>query len=885
MLSVLLPAALAVAGASATGQTIWYVDDDAPIGGDGGSWQTGYRYLQDGLAAANPGDEIRVAQGVYRPDRDEGGNVNPGDREASFQLTSGLALYGGYAGITAPDPDERDISGYQTILSGDLAGDDGPNFRDYAENAYHVVTGSGTEVTAVLDGFTITSGNANGGDQHIDGGGMYNSGGSPTVVNCNFRGNAAENDGGGMGNWYGSSPSLTNCAFGGNSTQDDGGGMGNHENSNPTVTDCSFTGNSAKDDGGGMDNDGSSPSLTNCTFTGNSAQDDGGGMANHQSSSPTLTHCIFKDNSAGQDGGGMDNRSGSNPALTNCSFSGNSASDDGGGMHNIQSSPTLSNCTFSDNSAADNGGGMYDDDTGRATVTNCVLWGNSDSSGTGEAAQVYGAAAVVSHSCIQGCNDHCLDPGDHNIGDDPLHVIGPLGDYYLSQIAAGQEHDSPCVDAGGDTAVNLGLDLLSTRTDAVGDAEIVDMGYHYVMDCNGNDIPDQCDLCCGSPGGPCDVPGCGGSWDCNGNNVPDECDIANGTSRDCQPNGIPDECDGGCLEQVLRQLSIRPTEFTLDEIGATLQLTVTGTFSDGSKKDLTPGTSGTEYTSSDESVLVVDMDGLVTASGKGSATITATNDGFQAEAVGAVTVEGEEEPVLESIDVTPASLTITVAGGGQQLTVVGTLSDGETVDLTLATTGTIYRSSDNGVATVSVDGLVVEGGGNSNATITVTNSGFEALVAVTVNVDREQEPPGPSPGPDNPALDRIEFTVDEVEIDEGSELHLIVRGILCDGSEVADLEGSDQTTFESSDPAVATVTNEGLLTGVAQGKTVITVAFEGLTDELNVTVRPAEEGPAQPVPNDGKDMTQVGCGHLCGALGFAELLLIGLALCGLRRGR
>ena len=75
-------------------------------------------------------------------------------------------------------------------------------------------------------------------------------------------------------------------------------------------------------------------------------------------------------------------------------------------------------------------------------------------------------------------------------------------------------------------------------------------------DCNNNGIEDSCDVDCGEPGGPCDVPGCGGSEDCNSNGIPDECeadcnssgvpddcDIAAGTSEDCDSNGVPDECD------------------------------------------------------------------------------------------------------------------------------------------------------------------------------------------------------------------------------------------------------------------------------------------------------------------------------------------------------
>ena len=78
---------------SVNGQTVIHVDDDAPVGGDGMSWATAYAHLQDALADATPGDEIRVAEGIYTPDQDEAGIVTPGDRLATFQLKSGVALY------------------------------------------------------------------------------------------------------------------------------------------------------------------------------------------------------------------------------------------------------------------------------------------------------------------------------------------------------------------------------------------------------------------------------------------------------------------------------------------------------------------------------------------------------------------------------------------------------------------------------------------------------------------------------------------------------------------------------------------------------------------------------------------------------------------------
>ena len=65
------------------------------------------------------------------------------------------------------------------------------------------------------------------------------------------------------------------------------------------------------------------------------------------------------------------------------------------------------------------------------------------------------------------------------INADPLFWSGPLGDYYLSQVAAGQVSDTPCLDAGSDTAVNLGLDARTTRSDQITDTGTVDIGFHY----------------------------------------------------------------------------------------------------------------------------------------------------------------------------------------------------------------------------------------------------------------------------------------------------------------------------------------------------------------------------------------------------------------------
>jgi parallel beta-helix repeat protein len=325
--STLVVIVVLISSFTASGKVI-YVDADAPGPFHTGStWTYAYKHIQDALIEANfsvKPVEIHVAQGIYCPDETSTYPVGTGDRYATFQLINGVILKGGYAGNGQPDPDMRDFTIYETILSGDLNGDDGPNFTSNGENSYNVVTGSETDATAILDGFTITAGNANGYDVYCMGGGMFNIFSNPTVTNCTFSGNWATGSGGGMENVV-SNPTLTNCIFSDNSTSWAGGGIDNVDiDNNPTLANCTFSGNSAEV-GGGICNYDCSPILTNCTFSGNWATGSGGGMINWDHSNPTVTNCTFSGNSANWEGGGMTNRDNSNPALTNCILWGNTA--------------------------------------------------------------------------------------------------------------------------------------------------------------------------------------------------------------------------------------------------------------------------------------------------------------------------------------------------------------------------------------------------------------------------------------------------------------------------------------------------------------------------------------------------------------------------------
>jgi len=240
-----------------------YVDANAQGANNGQNWENAFNFLQDALADANTSAkpvEIFVAEGVYKPDRCAGQIL--GDRNATFQLIKGVTIKGGYAGFDEPDPNKWDFELYETILSGDLDGNDvdvnDPCDLLYEptrdENSYHVVTSSGTEPNAVLNGFTITGGKADGSYPDNCGGGLFNYTGKPTVTNCTFKYNTAK-EGGGIFNYLGSRPILVNCTFSSNYAMQIGGGMYNG-GSSPTLANCTFIGNSAGEDGGGMYNKG-----------------------------------------------------------------------------------------------------------------------------------------------------------------------------------------------------------------------------------------------------------------------------------------------------------------------------------------------------------------------------------------------------------------------------------------------------------------------------------------------------------------------------------------------------------------------------------------------------------------------------------------------------
>lgn len=277
-----------------TGKII-YVDNAATGSNDGSTWINAFKFLQDAIALASKDDQIWVARGIYKPN--QGKQPDRGERAATFTLKSGVAIYGGFPTGGGKWEDGNPLTN-ETILSGDFKGDDATvnspamllTDPTRSDNARHVVTASGTDETAVLDGFIIAGGNAGGSrfGTNDQGGGLYGKAGSPTITNCIFKLNSAEL-GGAVYFWSGN-PIFINCRFINNYAGSNGGAMHNAECS-PMLVNCVFTRNAANEKGGAIYNEANKANIINCTITKNYAYA-GGGIYNEKST-PTIINCIL----------------------------------------------------------------------------------------------------------------------------------------------------------------------------------------------------------------------------------------------------------------------------------------------------------------------------------------------------------------------------------------------------------------------------------------------------------------------------------------------------------------------------------------------------------------------------------------------------------------
>ena len=474
MATLKFPAILTIAALSTSSAdaAVRFVNAALQTGlGNGTSWANAYRGadgIAQALTASVSGDEIWVAAGTYKPTT---GTV----RTVTHTLKSGVAVYGGFAG-TESLRDQRSGDATLTVVTGDLLGNDN-GAANLTDNSYHLFVGSGAAATAILDGFTIRAGYANGlnaSDQDKGGGLLVVGSGTPTIRNCRFVGNR--------------------CTF--------GGGAVYMFTAGGTFTDCVFDGNVGGSFGGAFDMNNVVANFDRCVFTGNTAAR-AGACESYGNSQTRYTNCVFRGNSAtGTNGGG---------AI----------------WIGVTSAVTATNSTFASNSAT-TVAGCINNTSGTSIVTNCILWGNTGPGGATVANQITNSGGVTnaSYSIIQGGY-----AGTVNLNADPLFVGLATGDLHI-------QASSPAIDSGANNLVPAGIaldldrnnrfvDIPAVADTGNGTAPLVDRGAYERQrppcpaDLNGNGSVDAADIATllSNWGG-------SGAGDINGDGVVSALDIA-----------------------------------------------------------------------------------------------------------------------------------------------------------------------------------------------------------------------------------------------------------------------------------------------------------------------------------------------------------------------
>ena len=290
-----------LAGTSNAAASVIYVNAAASGANDGSSWQNAYTSLPLALVAAVSSDEIWVAAGTYKP-------TATTTRAVSFALKNGVGVYGGFAGNEASRA-ERNPAVNVTILSGDIGA-----AGTATDNSLHVVTADSTvTAAAVLDGFTITGG--------------YADGAAPDNLGAGLRGS----------------------------------------NASLMIAHCVFTGNTASDRGGAVRMEGGNASFQDCTFTGNSAGVGGGAVSAGSVTALTLTRCLIRSNANGDGAraGGIDVTD--NVSVVDCLVAQNSNH----GVVFFSGGNLLADTTITGHA----GYGVFPL-SGSSTIVNSILWGD-----------------------------------------------------------------------------------------------------------------------------------------------------------------------------------------------------------------------------------------------------------------------------------------------------------------------------------------------------------------------------------------------------------------------------------------------------------------------------------------------------------------------------
>ncbi len=242
-------------------------------------------------------------------------------------------------------------------------------------------------------------------------------------------------------------------------------------------------------------------------------------------------------------------------------------------------------------------------------------------------------------------------------------------------------------------------------------------------------------------------------------------------------------------------------------VNTSLQFTATGTYKDGSSRDLT---ALVNWASFSVATATISPSGLATGIAAGSTTISASLGSIAGTTKLTVTA-----PTISSIVVTPDGLTLGI-GIGQQYTATAIYSDGSTQDLV---SGVAWSSSALGVATINGSGLATTVGAGT-ATITAKVGSFSDTTLLTVVAAN---------------LVSISVTPTPVSVAVGTDQQFSAIGSFNDGS----TQLLTSVTWSSSSSSVASVNSAGLATAVGTGTTTITATSGSVSGTAALTVTAA----------------------------------------------
>jgi len=325
--------------------------------------------------------QVWVAEGTYKPGT---------ELTSTFELQEHVELYGGFVGNETA-LSQRDWEEHETILSGDLAGDDAvgdltdaksPLHR--ADNVYHVVTGA---EDAALDGFTVRSGgNAEADEEETRrGAGLLNLGVAPKIKNCTFEDNYSRNDGAAVYTDQAAQLSaISKCLFQANVTRAGSTVFFDH-------ADGEVEGSALRDNynggstGSALTSTASKLSVRSSRFEANHGSQ-GAALSVEASAGTTISDSVFVGNVAKDTGEPED-----------------SPRSRGGALYLDESTVVVSRCRFEENTASQWGGAITAANTSMVNVAISTFIHNSSESATqygwgGAIINMWGASLSVSSS-------------------------------------------------------------------------------------------------------------------------------------------------------------------------------------------------------------------------------------------------------------------------------------------------------------------------------------------------------------------------------------------------------------------------------------------------------------------------------------------------------